>query len=172
MAVRIVVFVSIILLAATLLFFGVLAEARAGSSSIVDGAQGGGNPRFFFLPPLAPQPETSGEFDADASPSVEVCLLEGEACAGGPVETLSMGDGLRVNEDHEHYLGLWNPQRGEVEKGETYRFRSSRAAWSWDTSTPRSSGERRRRERCTVPAEYPCSSDCRFWRASASKKVS
>lgn len=123
MAVRIVVFVSIILLAATLLFFGVLAEARAGSSSIVDGAQGGGNPRFFFLPPLAPQPETSGEFDADASPSVEVCLLEGEACAGGPVETLSMGDGLRVNEDHEHYLGLWNPQRGEVEKGETYRFR-------------------------------------------------
>lgn len=97
------------------------AGPSAPSPTFVDGALGGGNPRFFFLPPLVPEPEPDGAFDASAAPTVEVCLLDGDECAGEPVATFEVGDGLGVDPAREHYLGFWRPH--DAERGEVYRLR-------------------------------------------------
>lgn len=41
-------------------------------SDVLDGTTGG-NPRFFFLPPVSAQPEFSGVFNANIAPTVEIC---------------------------------------------------------------------------------------------------
>ncbi|MEO7503427.1 MAG: hypothetical protein ABIW94_12385, partial [Gemmatimonadaceae bacterium] len=43
------------------------------SQVVSDGGHGGGNPHFFFLPPLVAQPTVSGTSDGNASPTVLVC---------------------------------------------------------------------------------------------------
>ena len=50
--------------------------------TISDALHSAGNARFFFLPPLVPQPNATGTVDATVSPVVEVCEWTG-AC--GPV---------------------------------------------------------------------------------------
>ena len=53
---------------------------------ILDGAHNG-DPDFFFLPPLVPDPSNdphfdAGKFDATLSPTVEVCRLTGDPRSG------------------------------------------------------------------------------------------
>src|SRR5256885_2243689 len=47
---------------------------------ISDGAHGGGNAHFFFLPPLVDVSQFSGTFDSSLSPVVTVCQLSGIGC--------------------------------------------------------------------------------------------
>src|ERR1700737_87712 len=58
--------------------------ARAGrpTASIADGAHGGGNAHFFFLPPLVPEPSFNGTFDPTLAPflMVDVCRMNGGTC--------------------------------------------------------------------------------------------
>ncbi len=54
---------------------------------IMDGAHHGGNPDFFFLPPLAADPTGGpnfdpGKFNPNLSPTAEVCRLTGDPAAG------------------------------------------------------------------------------------------
>ena len=45
------------------------------SAVILDGANGG-NEFFYFLPPIVPNPNPQGTFNALLSPSVEICELD------------------------------------------------------------------------------------------------
>ena len=54
------------------------------SAEILDGAHAGGNPNFFFLPPMVTQPSFSGTFNPNLGPLVQICTLHatttGTAC--------------------------------------------------------------------------------------------
>src|SRR5438876_4384698 len=57
------------------------------SALIMDGAHHGGNPDFFFLPPLAADPTGGPNFDAgkfkpNRAPTAEVCRLSGDPASG------------------------------------------------------------------------------------------
>lgn len=44
---------------------------------ILDGSREGGNPGFYFLPPLVRRPNPTGSFDPSLSPVVQICELGG-----------------------------------------------------------------------------------------------
>ncbi|PYP07827.1 MAG: hypothetical protein DMD56_14160, partial [Gemmatimonadetes bacterium] len=57
------------------------------SALIMDGAHHGGNPDFFFLPPLAADPTggpnfDAGKFNPNLAPTAEVCRLSGDPASG------------------------------------------------------------------------------------------
>src|SRR5436309_697549 len=59
----------------------------APSALIMDGAHHGGNPDFFFLPPLAADPTggpnfDAGKFNPNLAPTAEVCRLTGDPASG------------------------------------------------------------------------------------------
>ena len=56
--------------------------ARPGlSADFSDGRSTGGNPHFFFLPPLVSQPTFSGVFNSQIQPVVDICQLNAAARA-------------------------------------------------------------------------------------------
>lgn len=97
------------------------------NGALLDGSQGG-NPNFFFLPPVAPNPIdhiTRGAFDPAAPPTIAVyklpatppatCMGLGPVAVFGPVTaTLVAGE--------EHYLVLWNTLLDPPEASEFYRI--------------------------------------------------
>lgn len=103
---------------------------------IVDGAHSSGNPEFFFLPPLVPDPSghpnfDPGAFDATLSPVVEICELvpAGEVCVGGPVLatfTTTSGSGAEVvrlgEPDAEHYIVNWHTDAFDLNPEVMYRI--------------------------------------------------
>ncbi len=96
-------------------------------AAIVDGRHGLGNTRFFFLPPLVPDPLATGAFDASLSPSVEICELSGDAC-GVAVASFTMTGGagsevVRVDPLAEHYVVNWHTDRFALDPARMYRIR-------------------------------------------------
>jgi hypothetical protein len=96
------------------------------NGALVDGSQGG-NPNFFFLPPVAPNPIdhiTRGAFDPAAPPTIAVyklpptppatCTGLGPAVFGPVTATLVAGE--------EHYIVLWNTLLNPPEASEFYRI--------------------------------------------------
>ena len=60
------------------------------SALIQDGHSPGGNPHFFFLPPLFPEPKPNGPFNPQLKPVVEICsALELPCAAGHMLSTLA-----------------------------------------------------------------------------------
>ena len=51
------------------------------SALIQDGHSPGGNPHFFFLPPLFPEPKPNGPFNPQLKPVVEICSALELPCA-------------------------------------------------------------------------------------------
>ena len=81
--------------------------------AIQDGAHGGGNAHFYFLPPLVPAPAYGGSFDATLSPVVEICTRGGNRCLGTPLETFTTAAGggserIRVESGDELYVVNWH----------------------------------------------------------------
>jgi hypothetical protein len=115
-------------------------------SIISDGAQGG-NPDFFFLPPLVPNPvnhpdfhnpDEADEFNGDLIPVVEICQLTGDPsdlslppppvdCVSGmaPVKRFAPDEAQQVEVmyDEEHYLALWHTDESNLSADEYYRIR-------------------------------------------------
>jgi hypothetical protein len=58
--------------------------AEDPGTSISDGAHGG-NPRFYWLPPLAASRTYSGTFDGTLDPIVVACRWTGSSCTAGPL---------------------------------------------------------------------------------------
>jgi TolB protein len=85
--------------------------------SISDGEHGG-NPHFFFLPPLASRPFTSGDFDPARRPTVQVCVWSGTAC-GAIVARFSMeGTGpevITVDPEGESYGLVWMTENYDLD---------------------------------------------------------
>lgn len=94
----------------------------ATPAAIVDGAHGG-NPYFFFLPPIVPQPEYSGIFDPHQFPVVEICLLGGSECESHLTSfvTGSGAQDIRVEEDEEIYIVNWNTRAHGLSTEQRYR---------------------------------------------------
>jgi hypothetical protein len=79
-------------------------------SALSDGANSGGVPGFYFLPPMVPTPSYSGTFDAALQPRVEICQLAGALC-GPAVASYPFGSGsgsVRVDAAAQHYIANWN----------------------------------------------------------------
>ena len=107
--------------------------------AISDGANGGGNPNFFFLPPLQPSPRTNknfvrGAFNPNLVPTVKICdgrdLTPAGECVhpllkvGQPaVFTAVRGwDGLPDWVDPEQYHVLWQTKPYNLVVGHAYRI--------------------------------------------------
>lgn len=117
-------------------------EATAGPPgplfAIVDGARGG-NPDFFFLPPLQPSPRRNpnfdrGGFNPNLAPTVKICdgrdLTPASECAtplmkgGQPVVFAAVRgwDGLPDWVDPEQYHVLWRTRDYNLTVGHPYRI--------------------------------------------------
>jgi hypothetical protein len=105
----------------------VLLPDDAGLADVGDGAHGG-NPAFFFLPPLVPAPTYSGVFDPSLAPVVTICAWSGVACGLPPVAEFSTttGEGseiVRVDMTEEHYIVNWHTRRFALVEQQVYRIR-------------------------------------------------
>ena len=99
------------------------------NTMISDGSREGGNPNFFFLPPLVPNPSgdedfDAGEFNGSWSPVVEVCEVSlanlAAGCTGGVVRTYS-GTAVTVSLADEHYQVQVDTREAWAVGGKTYR---------------------------------------------------
>lgn len=86
-----------------------LPSSAAPLLSISDGEHGG-NPHFYFLPPLASRPFHDGDFDPTRRPTVTVCVWTGTSC-GAIVASFTMeGSGpeaITVDPEGESYGLVW-----------------------------------------------------------------
>lgn len=92
-------------------------------TSLVDSRSGGAQ-GFYFLPPIAPATTYAGEFDADRSPSVDVCRLGAGGSCVSTIATFVRGtgtDAVRVDSIAQHYIVQWHTAKTAVAPGETYR---------------------------------------------------
>lgn len=84
-----------------------------------------GDARFFFLPPIVSDPASTGTFDADLSPVVEICEWVGGACAGPLVARFEVGGGaddIEVDDAEEHYAVQWHLRDSELSVDQVYRI--------------------------------------------------
>jgi hypothetical protein len=101
---------------------------------IFDAAHMGGNPDFFFLPPLVSDPTNDPEFDVGwfdptLSPTVEICMVEDNECAptqpdGFPL-VFTGGEGsesVRISPEDELYIVNWHTNISDSWAGGTYRI--------------------------------------------------
>src|SRR5262249_22355833 len=90
---------------------------------VITGAGG-----FAFLPPLAPQPASSGVFDASLQPTVEVVQVSADGLTTFPLPSSSKGggrtilDGLRVDPDAQQYNVEWHTSDNDLVDGTRYRI--------------------------------------------------
>ncbi len=99
--------------------------------SISDGGHGDlRNGHFFFLPPMVPNPTTSGTFDGTFEPVVEICALveNEEVCANVPLTasfsrmTGTGSEVIRVVAAEEHYIVNWHTDLSSLDATKTYRI--------------------------------------------------
>ena len=103
------------------------ASPEAPAFVIADGARGF-KQGFYWLPPMVRDPVTSGTFDAELSPEVEICALDAGECDPelGLIEIFTMdGSGserVRVDPDGEHYLVNWHTDEYDLSEATHYRI--------------------------------------------------
>ena len=99
---------------------------------IRDGAHNGGNPHFFFLPPIVASPSTTGSFDATQAPTIAVCQLAGSDCAPVVAQfSPTSGTGsavVRVDAANQLYIVNWQTDQCvtgpcTLSSGNVYRIR-------------------------------------------------
>lgn len=92
---------------------------------IADAAHNG-DQHFYFLPPLAWQPEYAGAFDPSVQPAVSICEVSGSDCT--EIATYSMGveshgATLQADPSGEFYHVNWHTNRFELSVNAVYRIR-------------------------------------------------
>lgn len=98
--------------------------------AVLDGANNGGNPHFFFLPPMVSAPTYSGDFDATLGPEVDICATAEVMANGGcdaVVAQFSMNQGvaseiIRVEPASEQYIVNWHTDESNLISGDTYHI--------------------------------------------------
>src|SRR5690348_5981219 len=88
------------------------------SFALSDGSNGG-NPHFFFLPPIVSQPNFSGSFNAQLAPVVQICQIDGAGNCVGP--TFSPGT-VQLNGSAQQYQVNWNTDPSTLVPGLVYRI--------------------------------------------------
>ena len=108
----------------------VLRAPRAPAAILNDGSREGGNPDFFFLPPVVPNPSSDPDFQANAfaggwKPVVEVCEVSTSnlagGCVGGTVRTYS-GAAVSVSPADQQYQVNVDTKEAWAVAGRAYRF--------------------------------------------------
>jgi alpha-tubulin suppressor-like RCC1 family protein len=98
------------------------------NSDILDGAHGGGNAHFYFLPPMVQAPVTTGVFDGTQSPTVQICALSNGSCASTIASyTMTTGPGsetVRVDAADELYIVNWDTGQFTLSTSTIYRIRT------------------------------------------------
>jgi alpha-tubulin suppressor-like RCC1 family protein/uncharacterized protein YjdB len=81
---------------------------------------------FYWLPPMVKQPAYTGVFDADLSPTVEICELAGDACAAiiatYSTTTGTGGELVRLNADEQQYHVNWHTNSFDLATTKFYRI--------------------------------------------------
>src|SRR5437879_3134257 len=107
----------------------------APSFLIQDATHNGGNPHFYWLPPMTRQPTFTGTFDGNLSPMVEIKELPGPPppapatpCADRIITTFTttMGPGsetVRVDLAGQLYIVNWHTKAFNLNAACTYRIR-------------------------------------------------
>jgi hypothetical protein len=96
--------------------------ARPGlSADFSDGRSTGGNPHFFFLPPLVSQPTFSGVFNSQIQPVVDICQLNaaGTDCAD-PGQHINPG--AVVIDAPQQYHVNWDTKQPAIDTSKFYRI--------------------------------------------------
>jgi hypothetical protein len=98
-------------------------EVSAPSLAISDGAHGG-NPHFFWVQPMAPEPsEFPGVFDPELLPTVTVSELSEPESAVCIDQQVIRTFGPEIFLDHdERYAALWRTEEDDLTNGSTYRI--------------------------------------------------
>ena len=99
--------------------------------AINDAAHGGDGERFYFLPPLVPNPGVSGVFDGSVSPVVEIVTLSSDGTYDpddptAHIAVFTMGEGsgyIKMGLEDEHYAVNWHTKNYELYIDLTYRIR-------------------------------------------------
>ena len=98
------------------------------SAEIRDAVHGGGNPHFFWLPPIVAAPTPTGVFNPRLSPVVEVCSQNVSPCPDGQVHarfTTTSGSGaqiVRVDLTNQLYVVNWNTDPSREPVGSSFRI--------------------------------------------------
>ena len=98
------------------------------SAEIRDAVNGGGNPHFFWLPPIVAAPTPTGVFNPRLSPVVEVCSQNVSPCPDGQVHarfTTTSGSGaqiVRVDLTNQLYVVNWNTDPSREPVGSSFRI--------------------------------------------------
>lgn len=95
------------------------------SADFLDGRVAGrGNPHFFFLPPLVPQPAFSGVFNSQIQPVVDICQLD---LTLTPVDCAAAGQHINpgpvVVDGPEQYHVNWDTKQPAINENLFYRIR-------------------------------------------------
>ncbi len=102
--------------------------ARPPSVAISDGANGGGNPGFFFLPPLVRDPSGNAEFGdappAAVQPVVRICRLSGDPTLGPTtcVEEIASFSGTAIKVSGGVYQVNWDTKASVLSTTAFYRM--------------------------------------------------
>ena len=81
-------------------------------AAISDGAQGGGNAHFFWLPPIAPSRTYPGTFDPGLQPEIRICRVSQLPCAV-PLVTFPSGS-IAVSESAQSYSVVWSTKPANI----------------------------------------------------------
>jgi murein DD-endopeptidase MepM/ murein hydrolase activator NlpD len=95
---------------------------------IFDGSRQGGNPGFYFLPPLVSKPNPTGTFDPSLEPVVQICEWTGSECVLPLVREFRRGrrsilHHIKVNRGREAYVVFWRTRRDRLDPEKMYRIR-------------------------------------------------
>ena len=82
------------------------------AAAIADGAQGGGDAHFFWLPPLAPSRTYAGTFDPGLQPDIRICRLAQLPCAT-PLVTFPAGS-IVVDGTAQSYSAVWSTKPSNI----------------------------------------------------------
>jgi len=99
------------------------------NADILDGATGG-NPHFFFLPPMVANPGSGTANDASLSPEVQICQWDGASCvlilANYTTDltttwTTQPGNSETVRLSDAHFIVNWHTENFVLDPASTYR---------------------------------------------------
>jgi len=82
------------------------------SASIADGAQGGGDAHFYWLPPIAPTVTYTGTFDPGLSPEIRICRVAALPCSA-PLVTIPSGS-IAVSTTGKSYSANWSTSPANI----------------------------------------------------------
>jgi hypothetical protein len=99
------------------------------NADILDGSSGG-NPHFFFLPPMVGNPGTGTANDATVSPEVQICQWDGASCVFilanyttdlATTTSTQPGNSETVHRSDAHFNVDWHTENFPLDPTATYR---------------------------------------------------